>query len=98
MEPLLPLEPAGEVLGSAFAREEGCGSRSRVYWFLPTRPRFVGGRPVFLWEGLGRGGVRVARVEASASGLRVFEGAGSGEGSESGWMLNQEVDIRTYKD
>ena len=27
------------------------GSRSLVYWFLPTRPRFAGGRPVFFVVG-----------------------------------------------
>lgn len=75
---LLPFECAGEVMGSG-------GSRSRVYWFLPTRPRFAGGRPVFLWDGLGSGGVGVATVGSGASG---FEGAGSGEGSESGLIVS----------
>lgn len=95
--PLLPLELPGEVLCSAFAVEECGWSRSLVYWFLPTRPRFAGGRPVFLWEGLGSGGVGVAKEGRGASGFRLFDldvargAGGSGDGSESGYRISHSL-------
>ena len=66
-----------------------------MYWFLPTRPRFAGGRPVFLCEDLGIDGVGTANDGRGGSGLRLFRfegavrGAGSGEGSESSKALVQ---------
>ena len=92
--PLLPLEFPGEVFWSAFAVEECGGSRSLVYWFRPTRPRFAGGRPVFLWEGLGSGGVGVAKEARGASVFRFFDldvargAGGSGDGSESVYRIS----------
>lgn len=75
----LELEGAGEVAGSAM----GGGSRSLVYWFRPMRPRRAGGRPVFLWEGLGRAG-----EGCGGSLLEAVRERGSSEGSESGgWSL-----------
>lgn len=68
-----------------------------VYWFLPTRPRFVDGRPVFLWDvGLEDGGsMKVGGVFGDGGrlwfepGRRVellllaLRGGGSSDGSES---------------
>ena len=63
-------------------------SRSLVYWFLPTRPRFAGGRPVFFCTVLGGGLSR--RAGAAKRALLVLapledtvRESGGGEGSDS---------------
>jgi len=88
--PSLDRERAGDVFLSAFAELSGRESRSLVYWFRPTRPRRAGGRPVFLCEGLGRGGSCgggreeiVGKDEGSAPFEDVVRERGSSEGSES---------------
>ena len=62
-----------------------------MYWFRPTRPFRVGGRPVFLWEAFGGGCsggggamkvVEVALVPLPPLAETVLN-RGSGEGSES---------------
>lgn len=75
-----PLLGAGEdFVGSGWAG----GSRSLVYWFLPTRPLRAGGRPVFLWDGLGGGWSGTAGVEKEVGGslaprAETVRGGGSG--------------------